>query len=237
MKNHVWFRNTCVEYGLLVSDAQVFQLDHYVTLLREWNRRVNLISRKDENNIWENHILHSVSLLFRVSFDVHSRILDLGTGGGLPGIPLKILVPTVEITLLDSITKKANAVKDIVSSLQLRGVDVVCGRAEHFGKRKEFSGRYDFVISRAVAKLKDLVHWAHPFLKHTIESDQRQQERLHLASGRLLAMKGGDVESEIKEVRKNKLIEQIDVVDLVVGSEGFEGKAKKLVVVGFSAGR
>jgi len=173
MKDHDWFRKICAENRFPVSDTQVSQLNRYVALLKDWNRKVNLISRKDEENIWENHIFQSVSFLFLISFDVHARVLDLGTGGGLPGIPLKILIPTLRITLLDFIARKVNAVKDIVSSLQLEDVDVVCGRAEDIGKRKEFVGQCDFVICRAVARLKDLVKWAYTFLKKTDEAEEQ----------------------------------------------------------------
>src|SRR3990172_6606526 len=108
-KEALWFQSICKWNGLSVSDDRLQLLERYVRQLLDWNKKLNLISRRDEENVWTRHILHSASLLFHLSLKQRARILDLGTGGGLPGIPIKILVPSFSVTLVDSINKKTTA--------------------------------------------------------------------------------------------------------------------------------
>src|SRR5512140_2094922 len=110
----IWFHNICRKNGLNPTDGQIRLLEQYVSYLLEWNQKINLISRKDEEQVWQNHILHSAAPLFKVKLDPNPRIMDLGTGGGLPGIPLKILVPESEFLLVDSTRKKTVAVQDMI---------------------------------------------------------------------------------------------------------------------------
>ena len=108
----IWFRTVCRRNGLEPTDDQLAQLAEYARRLLEWNRKINLISRKDEENIWQSHLLHSISLLMRVDFPLGARILDLGTGGGLPGIPIRILRSDLSFVLLDATKKKVEAVAE-----------------------------------------------------------------------------------------------------------------------------
>ena len=124
-----WFRTLCIRNGFTPTDIQIEQLDQYVNFLLEWNKKINLISRKDEENIWTYHILHSVSPLFKVKIREGSRIVDIGTGGGLPGVPLKILRPDISLLCLDATRKKANAVSQMVEDLKIKNVNVIWGRS------------------------------------------------------------------------------------------------------------
>ncbi|MBI4535707.1 MAG: 16S rRNA (guanine(527)-N(7))-methyltransferase RsmG, partial [Ignavibacteriae bacterium] len=120
-------------------------------LLLEWNSKLNLISRKDEQRVWTSHILHSLSILFLVRIPKRSKVLDLGTGGGLPGIPISIARPDISVTHVDSIHKKVVAVKDVIERLHLTNASVVCSRAEDLpGEHPGQEVRYHIVVSRGV---------------------------------------------------------------------------------------
>jgi len=159
------FRRITRANGLALSEEQLALLEAYVALLLEWNGKINLISRRDQENVWFAQILHSVSPWLFVDIARSLRVLDLGTGGGLPGIPLAILRPDLRLTLLDSIRKKADAVRQMAGALGLKNVDVVAGRAEEVGRQAAHRHSYDVVVARAVAKLSDLARWSRPLLK------------------------------------------------------------------------
>src|ERR1700690_4224847 len=118
------FQTICRRNGLNLSDSQLRLLGRFVDGLLEWNSKINLISRRDQENVWFSHVLHSLTPLFFVEFSKGLRVLDLGTGGGFPGIPLAIARPDLELVLLDSIKKKTLAVQDLVDQLGLAGVSV-----------------------------------------------------------------------------------------------------------------
>ncbi|MEX2115327.1 MAG: 16S rRNA (guanine(527)-N(7))-methyltransferase RsmG, partial [Bacteroidota bacterium] len=160
----VWLRTICAKNGLKIPDDQLELIRNYVRLLLEWNQKINLISRRDEENVWQSHILHSIAPLFQVKIPENGRIVDLGTGGGLPGIPLKILNPTIQITMIDSTQKKITAVDEMTKALGLKDTIAVWGRAEELAKRKEFRGQFDIATARGVGPLEELVRLAHPFL-------------------------------------------------------------------------
>ncbi|MBI3578659.1 MAG: 16S rRNA (guanine(527)-N(7))-methyltransferase RsmG [Ignavibacteriales bacterium] len=241
----IWFRTICKQNGLDVSDHQLDLLEKFVGLLLEWNKKINLISRKDEENIWESHILHSAAILLKLSFPENAKCLDIGTGGGLPGIPLKILAPNISITLLDSTQKKIHAVQDIVGALSLKDVNTVWGRAEEIGRQPEHRNQYDIVFARGVAELRDLVKWSKFFLgkaftaKTPPQAGQARQEEKNLGSSKikieppaLIALKGGDLESEIQAAQKSFKTLSIKAINLTLqGSNQFEEGEKKIVVV------
>ena len=153
------------------------------TLYPEWNEKINVISRKDIDNLYPNHILHSLGIAKFYDFVPGSRVLDFGTGGGFPGIPLAILFPEVKFHLVDRIGKKLKVVEDIVEQLGLKNVTV-----QH-GDIKEVKGKFDFVVSRAVMPLNEMV----PLLRKLIAKEMK-----NATPNGIICLKGGDLTSELK---------------------------------------
>jgi 16S rRNA (guanine527-N7)-methyltransferase len=209
-------RTICSRNGLVLSDAQNDLLACYVEALLEWNSKVNLISRRDQENLWFSHVLHSLALLFYVQLPDHARVLDLGTGGGLPGIPIAIARPGLEIVLLDSIRKKTTAVQDMIERLGLTGVSVRTGRAEEIHLGEGGSGTFDIVMARAVASLRDLARWSRPHLRTpraetTLISDGN---KIRLESPVLVALKGGDLDAEIAEAKIKERVRSFRIIQM-----------------------
>ncbi len=226
----------CRENGLRLEEEQVSQLRCYVGLLKEWNARVNLISRRDEENIWWSHVLHSLSILFFIRPPHGMNLLDLGTGGGLPGIPLALVRNDLHIVLLDSIRKKTAAVQDIVDRLLLTNVQVETGRAEEVVLKSSVSGSIDIVVARAVAPLEDLVRWSKVLLQGA--KAKEVPHRLTNIPGRslhtplLVALKGGDLAEEIGRAQQKARNAVITAHALVFpGSEEIGLEDKRLVTV------
>ena len=210
----------CEANGLPLSSEQLAKLQAYADLLCTKNKGVNLISRKDEENILAKHILHSLTLIFSnaglTGIKYGAKVFDLGTGGGLPGIPIKIARPDIEMTLCDSIAKKINAVSEIVNSLELQ-VRTISDRAENISSKKEHKNTYDVVVTRAVAPLDELLKWSHDLLKK---------------GGSLLSLKGGNIEEEIMRAKQLKFIRSIEEALLSLQEyEEFAKEEKKIVRV------
>lgn len=145
-------------------------------LYREWNAAINVISRKDMDHFYERHVLHSLALVRFLDGRQVKKVLDVGTGGGFPGIPLAIMFPHIQFTLVDSIGKKIRVVSDIAEKLALENVNAVWARAE------SVEGKFDLIVTRAVAPLPQLLQWT------------------RTKSNRMLALKGGDISDELKAV-------------------------------------
>jgi 16S rRNA (guanine(527)-N(7))-methyltransferase RsmG len=235
-ENKVWFRTLCVRNGFTPTDSQVEQLDQFVNLLLNWNKKINLISRKDEENFWTYHILHCISPLFKLKIIEGCKIVDIGTGGGLPGIPLKILRPDISLLCLDATRKKANAVSQMVDELKLQSVHVVWGRAEEIGIQSEYLRKFDYAIARAVCPLDELIALSINFLKKREISGSCDNAT---GSGltdpnppALIAFKGGDLTQEIDQAKRRHPQATIDTIGLTfAGSEQLVASDKKILVV------
>lgn len=176
-----------------LTTKQKAQFEALLPLYREWNSQINVISRKDIDELYERHVLHSLGIAKVISFIPGSKVLDVGTGGGFPGIPLAIMFPETDFVLVDSIGKKIKVVNAISDSLGLKNVKAIHSRVE------QVNDQFDFVVSRAVTRLKPFYQW----VKNKFKVEQRNE----LKNG-ILYLKGGDLEEELKEAKKrNKLFE------------------------------
>ncbi len=170
-----------------LTDSQEQQFAALGVLYPEWNAKINVISRKDIDNLYEHHILHSLAIAKILSFQPHTSVLDFGTGGGFPGIPLAILFPDCQFTLVDSIGKKILVATEIAKSIGLKNVEIKQCRAE------EEKGKYEFVVSRAVMSLSDTVR----LVRKNISRSQKNA----LPNG-LICLKGGELQHEILPFRR-----------------------------------
>lgn len=221
-------RLICSRNGLTLTEHQAEALRAYGDLLIAWNRKLNLISRRDEEDLWFAHILHSLSVWFFLRIPAKSTVLDLGSGGGLPGVPLAILRSDLRLVLLDSVKKKTVALEAITRELGLANVEVRTGRAEERSFQQTF--RCNVVIARAVAALEDLVRWSRPLL---VSSSHEPRAAGEVASGTLIALKGGELEGEIRAARVKGGAVSIDVRDLVFDGSHEAGLVdKKVILVG-----
>ena len=177
-----------------LTELQRNQMAQLMTLYPEWNAKINVISRKDIDNLEVNHILHSLGLVKFVKFTPGTRVMDLGTGGGFPAIPLAIYFPEVTFHLVDRIGKKLKVAQDIAERIGLTNVTF-----QH-GDVKEVKGKFDFVVSRAVMDLGDMV----PLVKRLISPEDR-----NAVPNGLLCLKGGDLSGEIAKFRKQVLIDDL----------------------------
>jgi 16S rRNA (guanine527-N7)-methyltransferase len=179
--------NIIQHYFPNLSDRKKKQFTQLESLYGEWNEKINVISRKDIAELYERHVLHSISIALLIEFAPGSQILDVGTGGGFPGIPLAILFPQVDFYLIDSIGKKIKVVQEITNALDLRNIEARHQRAQ------EFKRPVDFVVSRAVTKMDDFVPW----VKKNIDKKSKH----NLPNG-ILYLKGGDLNEELKSFPK-----------------------------------
>ena len=191
-----------------LSDNQRQQFVTLENLYKDWNLKINVVSRKDIEELYLRHVLHSLGIAMVQPFKPGSDILDVGTGGGFPGIPLAILFPESNFILVDSIGKKIKVVEEVVHGLQLKNVTPVNSRVEELNKQ------YDFIVSRAVAAMPTFVHWVKGKIK---------KESMHERRNGILYLKGGDLIEELKNYRNAQTFELSDYF-----SEDFF-KTKKVV--------
>lgn len=183
-----------LKYFPELTEAQRVQMEQLETLYPEWNAKINVISRKDIDNLEINHILHSLGLVKFVKFTPGTRVMDLGTGGGFPAIPLAVYYPQVTFHLVDRIGKKLRVAQDIAERIGLKNVTF-----QH-GDVKEVKGKFDFVVSRAVMDLGDMV----PLVKRFIDSEDR-----NAVPNGLLCLKGGDLTGEVHQFKNQVLIDDL----------------------------
>ena len=179
------------KYFPQLTTRQIAQFEQLGKLYSDWNQRINVISRKDMEHFYEHHVLHSLSIGKLIPFKAFTKILDAGTGGGFPGIPLAILFPKVQFTLVDSIGKKIKVVKEVASALQIKNVEAEQIRMEQLDRS------FDFVISRAVTDLEKFTRWT----LYKIHSKSFNE----LKNG-ILYLKGIDIDDELRRVKRLKQI-------------------------------
>jgi 16S rRNA (guanine527-N7)-methyltransferase len=182
--------NLLSKYFPELSDVQFNQFKQLQGLYKDWNSKINVISRKDIESLYLRHVLHSLSIAKLIKFNPASNILDIGTGGGFPGIPLAILFPDVNFHLVDSINKKLKVVNGVVDSLGLVNVKTTHSRAEFI------KGDYDFIISRAVTTMPDFVSWT----KNKIAKKSKNSFK-----NGIFYLKGGDLTEELKSYKTVKV--------------------------------
>lgn len=169
-----------------LTAEQKIQFDKLDELYREWNEKINVISRKDMDSLYEKHVLHSLGIAKVMEFSPKTKVLDIGTGGGLPGIPLAILFPEVQFTLIDSIGKKITVVTEVSDGIGLKNIRAIHGRAE------DLKGQFHFVVSRAVTQMPVFLRW----LRGKFEKEQFNEKH-----NGVLYLKGGDLSEELSGLK------------------------------------
>lgn len=205
-----------IKYFPNLTELQQQQFQKLEALYHDWNSKINVISRKDIDELYVKHVLHSLAIAKIQKFEPGTYILDVGTGGGFPGIPLAILFPETRFYLIDVILKKINVVKAVAEALELKNVKAEQIRAENV------KGDFDFIVSRAVTNMPDFVSW----IKDKIKKQQKHQ----LANG-ILYLKGGDLTEELRDFPKAT---EYNISDFFEG-EFFETKKVVHVPLKFKA--
>ena len=187
------FEKRAADLGIILSDEMKRQFSKYYEMLVEWNKVMNLTGITEYEEVYEKHFLDSICIVKAFSekniflSDTTKKVIDIGTGAGFPGIPLKIVFPDMDITLLDSLNKRINSLNAVIEELGLSGIDTIHGRAEDYAKNQQHREKYDLCVSRAVANLSTLSEYCVPFLKR---------------GGYFISYKSGEVDEELKDAEK-----------------------------------
>jgi len=181
-----------LKYFPELDETQIEQFKRLNVLYQDWNLKINVVSRKDIDELYLRHVLHSLGIAKIQQFAPGSKVLDVGTGGGFPGIPLAILFPETQFTLVDSIGKKIKVVEEVVQGLGVTNVTAINSRVE------EVKGQFDFIVSRAVAAMPTFTHWVKGKIK---------KESVHERRNGILYLKGGDLTEELKDYRTVQLFD------------------------------
>ena len=187
-----------LKYFLNLSEKQQFQFAQLFELYKEWNARINVISRKDIDELYLKHVLHSLGIAKVIKFKGETTVLDVGTGGGFPGVPLAILFPEVQFHLVDSIGKKLKVINAVAETLELSNIKTSHNRVE------AIKGQYDFIVSRAVTDMSTFENW--------VKGKIAKKSKHNLKNG-ILYLKGGDLTVELRNYPKAIIFELRDYFD------------------------
>ena len=202
MENKNLFKELSNKIDVNLTDEQILLFEKYQDLLLDWNEKINLTAITEENDIIIKHFIDSLTIIKYVKDN--DKVIDVGTGAGFPGIPLKIVNKSINLTLLDSLNKRINYLNDVIINLGMENVETIHARAEELSRNKEYREKYDIVTARAVANLKTLSEYCIPFVK---------------LGGYFVCMKGSNIEEEL-EIAKEHIkilggkIEQIEEITL-----------------------
>jgi len=184
--------NVIYSYFPDLTEEQKKQFSELEFLYKDWNQKINVVSRKDIDELYIRHVLHSLGIAKLQEFLPNSSVLDVGTGGGFPGVPLAILFPETQFTLVDAIGKKIKVVQEVVDGLGITNVKAIHTRVE------DLDLQFDFIVSRAVAAMPTFVHWVKGKIK---------KESLHERKNGILYLKGGDLSEELKDYRNTEIFD------------------------------
>ena len=193
------------KYFTFLTETQREQFEKMNSLYQDWNQKINVVSRKDIDELYLRHVLHSLGVAKIQEFNAGAQILDVGTGGGFPGIPLAILFPETQFTLVDAIGKKIKVVNEVVDGLGLKNVTA------HHARVEDLPGQFDFIVSRAVAAMPTFVHWTKGKIK---------KESIHRRKNGILYLKGGDLSEELSDYQNAQIFDLTDYFE----EEFFETK-------------
>lgn len=203
--------------GIVLTVEQLERFERYAKELVYWNEKVNLISRKDEDNVLGRHVLHSISLLKHIEVKKKSRCLDIGTGGGLPGVPLAIACEDIYMMMIDSIAKKVKITDMLAKHTGLRNIQAFNARTETLASDNRYLQSFDFIFARAVTRIADIMSWSYMLLK---------------PEGSYVLYKGGDISEELEKAKAKFPNYTFEVIDLdFFGFPLFKEDEKKIVVI------